>query len=636
MPEGIFSGLDDLQSLNLGFNLLTELPTDAFSGLSSLRDLALRDNLLSGLSEGVFNGLSKLEALKLNGNLLRILPERIFQGLHILEALTLGRMPVNGLPEGIFKELRNLKMLQFFDSSLTELPEEVFQDLDSLKRLNLSSGYLRNLPDGIFRGLSKLEVLDLVNNGLRELSPGIFHGLDSIKEIDLQGSRLQTLPIGVFDDVLDTLGGDVERSLIAGETIFFLILFRSKDPIDFWLKAGMAFATAEQSVVEGAAVRVPVTLSRALPVAVRVPYTIGVSGIAGGLTGLSPAPDSGLLIPAGETRKEIVFRVPKAAGSQADGTVVVTLGNPSEIGLRRSNGTGPDAPYLPTKAFLIPADDGPVHTVTIIDSDTLERDPYCLSLWPGSPCSTVASLPHVVAGPLGENRAATEVIITHRGPEAGGCEAALLFHRGTSLAPPVSFNGHFPDENLLRLTIPQGGARILSLEAPDAEEPVAGAAYLFARSPCTADSLHVQGRALLENRVDGEIAEMFAMAAQTPGDWMAGGDCRVLTGVFGNGRNVGFAAVTAEPGQSAPSGTRFDFQAFDLEGNFVGLLPGLEISGDYRAVSPWSFDGPMIVEMCLDVPGESRFELAVTAIGTRAEGGGGQFSTEAFPTEPEP
>ncbi len=567
---------------------------------------------------------------------MKILPARIFQGLHNLEALTLGRNPSITLPGGIFKDLRNLKLLNIYGFPLTQLPTELFRNLNSLKWLRVTGSHLRTLPDGIFRGLSKLETLDLVKNGLRELSPGIFRGLDSIKEIDLQGSRLNTLPIGVFDDVLDTLGGRVETSLITGETQYFFFFFRSKDPIDFWLKAGMAFATAEQSVTDGAVVRVPVTLSQALPVAVRVPYTIGISGIPGGLTDLYPAPDSGLLIPAGKTRKEIVFRVPRAAGSQADGTVVVTLGKLSEIRLRRSDGTGPDAPFLPSKAFLIPTDEGTVHTVTVTDSDPVDREPYCLSLWPGSSCSTVAGLPHVFAGAVGENIASAEVVITHKGPEAGGCEAAVLFHRGISQAPPVSFNGRFPDNNLLRTTIPQGGARVLILAAPDAEQPVAGAVSVFTRSPCTVSSLHVQGRALLQDRIDGEIEELFSMVAQSPGDWMAGGDCRVLTGVFGNGRNVGIAAVSAEPGQSAPFGTRLDFQAFDLEGNFSGSLPGLEISGEHQSLAPWSFDRPTIVEMCLDVPGASRFQLAVTATGSKVAGDGMQLVTEYFPAEPEP
>ena len=599
----------------LGNNSLTTLPNGVFSKLSSLWILSLRYNSLGELPQRTFRGLSKLRALQLEGNSLSELPEEIFSGLGSLQILDLST------------------------NSLGTLPEGIFHGLVSLKWLMLRRDHLRVLPEKVFGGLHNLERLHLDGNQLPTLSESVFNGLSSLKEVWLHSNPLFRLPNGVFDDVLDTLGQFFELPLIIGSTAYYYTFLFSEDiptgPVDSRHRAGLAFASSEQRAIEGNLVRIPVILSRALPLAVRVPYTIGVSGNATGVTGLSPAPDRGPLFPAGETRKEIVFHLPEAAGSQGDGTVVVTLGKPSEIGLRRSDGAGPDAPYLPTKAFLIPTDEGTVHTVMVTDSDPVDREPYCLSLWQGLPCSTVASLPHVFMGPLGESVAATEVIITHKDPEADACEAAVLFHRGTSQAPEVSFNGRFLDGNLIRMTIPKRGARILTLADPDAEELSTGAVSVFTRSPCTADSLHVQGRTLLENKIDGEIEEMFTMATQSPGDWMADGDCRVLTGVFGNGHNVGFATVTAEPRQAAPSGTRLDFQAFDLEGNFTGALPGLEISGDHQSLTPWTFDRPTIVEMCLDVPGKSRFQLAITAIGAKAAGGGVQFVTESLPAESE-
>ena len=83
-------------------------------------------------------------------------------------------------------------------------------------------------------------------------------------------------------------------------------------------------------MAEGATVRIPVTLSRALPVAVRVPYTVGVSGSTGGLAGLSPSPDSGLLFPAGETVREITFNFAEGFGR--------TGGTDRPAGLGRSCG----------------------------------------------------------------------------------------------------------------------------------------------------------------------------------------------------------------------------------------------------------------------------------------------------------
>ena len=227
-------------------------------------------------------------------------------------------------------------------------------------------------------------------------------------------------------------------------------------------------------------------------------------------------------------------------------------------------------------------------------------------------------------GPLGESTATTELVITHKDPGPYACEVVGLFHRGTSTAPAASFNGQFPFRNIFRTTIARGGAEILTLSAPDARGTVAGAVYIFTRSPCTADSLHVQGRTLLENQNDGEVDELFQLDPQSPEDWMGDGDCRVLAGVSAIGGNVGIAAITSQPGQAAPPATRMRFQAFDAQGNFIARLPGLEVSGGYQAVLPWQFDQATSIRMCLDVPGRSGFQLAVTAIGARVNGTGAQ------------
>ena len=234
-----------------------------------------------------------------------------------------------------------------------------------------------------------------------------------------------------------------------------------------------------------------------------------------------------------------------------------------------------------------------------------------------------------MVGPLGESVARTELVLTNRDPEAAGCEAAVLFHRGTSPAGAVSFNGHIPDDNLLLTTVPRGGAEILTLAAPEAEVSETGAVHVFTRSPCTAGSLHVEGRTLLENPSSGEIEELVSVPTQSPQDWLGDGDCRVLTGVFGNGRDVVLALVTAQPNRAALPGTRLEMRSFDLNGNFTGKLPGVEVSGVQGVLSPREFQRPAMIEACLNVPGaDSTFRLAVTAIGSKAAGGQVQYGAE--------
>ena len=521
------------------------------------------------------------------------------------------------------------------------MPPSVFAGLGNLRRLWLHRNTLTSLPDEIFSGLSSLEELLLFRSELNAIPETVFDGLHNLNGLALvldENTSLNELPKGIFDDVLDTLGGTfkIRHTLWHRHYRQTYITRRGQLRVGPRLKATVGFASPAQSAQEGSAVRVPVTLDRPLPVAVRVPYALGFSGPTATFGNLSPDRHSGLLFPAGVTRQEISLTLAKDTRVQAQRTLLLSLGNTAKFGVRPSDGGGADAPYLDADSLVSRSNVRGTHTITVFDSEPVEREPYCLSLWEGTSCSTAVVLPRVFTGLLGASRASTEVVLTNKDPVATDCEVALLFHRGTSPAPPTAFNGQFPDHNIFRTTLSRGGATVLTLSSPNARELATGAVYVFTRSPCTPGSLDLQGNVLLENRTDGSIEELFSIAGQSPRDWLGHGDCRVLTGMFGNGSNLEIASVTAEPDMAAPAGSRLVLKAFGLKGNFIGRLSELRVSGAHQALLPWEFDQPTTLQMCLDVPGDSDFRLAVTATGTTPAGAKLQYSTEPFITDPEP
>ena len=353
LPEGIFSGLNSLQFLDLVNTKLRNLPVSAFSELGSLETLLLNVNSLRTLPAGVFSGLSNLQQLDLGSNPLSSLSEGIFSGLSSLQILFLNGNRLSSLPEGIFSGLGNLVRLGLGSNSLNQLPESVFSGLNNLKMLHLSNNSLHSLPEGVFSGLSNLEELDLNGNPLSSFPVAVFNGLNSLESLQFVATSLSSLPAGIFDDVLDTLGS---APVLTG-----LLL----DP---HLMARLAFDSIAQTASEGTTVQVTATLSRELPVAVRVPYNLSGSATDDDYEGLVPAPESGLLFLAGETSKEITFTLMEDDDSQEE-ALVLTLGELSNITLRRSDGTGPDAPYLNGESLLGRPAEGSTQVVTIRDSE---------------------------------------------------------------------------------------------------------------------------------------------------------------------------------------------------------------------------------------------------------------------------
>ena len=461
LPEAVFQDLSRLVDLNLGFNSLTALPEGVFDGLSALQALGLHQNSLMELPRGLFVELSgtprqpaRLDSLWLQGNRLRTLPEDVFRGLGNLKVLLLDRNSLIVVPEGVFGELSHLQMLDLGENSIASLPEGIFQGLSSLERLQLDHNRLTGLPGTVFSGLSYLEQLDLSANSLAALPAEIFQGLTGLEELRLDGNRLAALPPGLLDDTLSELGIGPENQGLH---------------VDATLKARLGFAPAAQTAAPGTTVTATVTLHRALPVSLRVPYAVGGSATAADYTDLAPAPEEGLLFPAGETRKEISLSLLEGAGN-ADKTIVFTLGGLSEIGLRRSDGTGPDAPFLKAETLLSGSPDPASHTITLTGPADIGLN---------------RSFVPVILSAAGMNDSffTSEMTLTNRGPEAASLDYTYTAHlgSGSGTASEVVAAGRqkiVPDaiEHLrgLGLPIPASGNRIGTLAVEYAADSSVG------------------------------------------------------------------------------------------------------------------------------------------------------------------
>ncbi|XP_072273718.1 vasorin isoform X2 [Pyxicephalus adspersus] len=215
IDESSFTGLWDLQLLDLSHNKLSHLPGGVFKSLANLSNLDLSSNQITEISAETFQGLGRLERLYLSGNQIRSIHPDAFRGLENLLELKMSQnqlvvSPAFSLPHLLLLDLSNnaipviqpgvfhasnIETLRLSGLGLKEVPADLLSSLRNLHELDLSHNQLSKVPSGL-RGLTKLNLAG--NAEISQLQPEDFSGLNGLQDLDLSGLNLRTLPKGLF------------------------------------------------------------------------------------------------------------------------------------------------------------------------------------------------------------------------------------------------------------------------------------------------------------------------------------------------------------------------------------------------------------------------------------------------------
>ena len=364
LQVGDFSGLAQLETLDLSGNSLSALPVGVLADVFGLVDLDLSGNSLSALPAGVLADFFGLEVLDLGGNSLSALPADVFADLVALEVLHLGGNGLTALPAGVFGGLTLLRSLNLNENLLAELPPAVFNGLGALDTLRLQENLLTTLPVGVFSDLAALVTLLLNDNLLTGLPPGIFNGLSALHDLHLYDNSLTALPAGLFSDLrelkllslndnsLTALPARLFSDLRVLETLF---LQGNPGSEDFLPTAN---AGADQSIGAGHIVTLTATASDADPWGDNVRYAwaqIDNSGDAVDLMGIDTAHLS-FYMPADATALEFELTVTGRGvgrdGARHEDTDRVTVRLPASVVTL----SGPEHELLPKDATAIAGD----------------------------------------------------------------------------------------------------------------------------------------------------------------------------------------------------------------------------------------------------------------------------------------
>jgi len=109
---------------------------DDFSGLKNLEILNLNRNLFTELPEGFFNDLANLKTLVIIGGKLKHLPDDFLLQTPLMEHIHVFRLSIRTLSESALSRLENLKNLQDIDLDKTIQEPELIR----LKKIFPSNG----------------------------------------------------------------------------------------------------------------------------------------------------------------------------------------------------------------------------------------------------------------------------------------------------------------------------------------------------------------------------------------------------------------------------------------------------------------------------------------------------------------
>ena len=196
-----FWGLEyHLISLDLSFNKLSKIPTDALRLLRNLRSLNVVGNKIRTLYNNDFLYLTKLEVLSLDKNPLTVIEDDAFMGTNLLLLtadsvnLTLGLL---GIPA---KDLQNLRGLSVAGNRLRHLNDGWFYAFPSLTSLNLDNNDIRDLSVDAFSGLEgTLRTLELNHNKLKKIPREALQHLEKLESLEMHHNNIKKIHARSFN-----------------------------------------------------------------------------------------------------------------------------------------------------------------------------------------------------------------------------------------------------------------------------------------------------------------------------------------------------------------------------------------------------------------------------------------------------
>jgi Leucine-rich repeat (LRR) protein len=224
LPEKLFNSMGNLQGINLSDNKIVNLNENLFNHLKTCRSIYLCNNRIEKLEKNVFKNLEKIEIIDLYNNKISDLSEAdLFKDLKELNCINLAKNGIRNLfklndsrtlDNFFFKNFTNLKSIDLSENKIDSLHNNLFDSMVEIEEIDLSQNQIADLPKDIFKKLTNLKNIDLSNNKIANFYTNLFDTMVEIETIDLSQNQIADLPKDIFKKLTNLQNIDLSNNQI--------------------------------------------------------------------------------------------------------------------------------------------------------------------------------------------------------------------------------------------------------------------------------------------------------------------------------------------------------------------------------------------------------------------------------------
>lgn len=184
LTEPVQLSSSKLESLNLGWNLLTKLERKTFSNITNLRTLDLAHNKISRINSDAFTDLKSLQSLSIFNNLIKQIADYGFSYLGVLNDLNIGLNYLDEIKPSYFVGLSYVSTFLINCNYLSYLNSNSMKSLTSLRSLNFSYQGVKSLSRSDLKGMPNIEWINASSNLIAGIDNYTFIDLPSLRYVD--------------------------------------------------------------------------------------------------------------------------------------------------------------------------------------------------------------------------------------------------------------------------------------------------------------------------------------------------------------------------------------------------------------------------------------------------------------------